>query len=198
MRLQGTSVLLMTLCLVGSTRMAAGQDQTKQEDKRKVYFNRVRLSGEELAALTQKYRIFIRDGSYWYDRMSGAWGIEGGPTLGIGYAGLNLGGPLRADASNGRTGVFINGRQIHEVDKIALSQLGPVIPGRYWVDALGNCGYEGGPAFVNLVYLANIKNGQGRGLNGCTYSNNSTYCNSGEGGSITFKDPTGQVREWGR
>lgn len=34
----------------------------------------------------------------------------------------------------------------------ALQQLvGPVRPGRYWLDAYGNAGFEGGPPLVNLA-----------------------------------------------
>jgi hypothetical protein len=128
---------------------------------RNVMVNRVRLSDREVAALEQMYRSRIQDGSYWYDRRSGAWGIEGGPTIGFVYAGVNAGGQMRPDASNGRSGVFINGRELHVMDVMALSQLGPVRQGRYWLDALGNCGYEGGPAFVNVVQLAQSRGSRG-------------------------------------
>src|SRR5262245_6296993 len=64
---------------------------------------------------------------------------------------------LRADASNGNTKVFINGRKLHVMDVLGLLQLGPVYPGRYWVDAAGNCGFEGGPAFINLMMVARSK-----------------------------------------
>jgi hypothetical protein len=80
--------------------------------------------------------------------------VQGGPTLGFIQAGLDIGGPLRADASNGDTEVFINGRQLHRLDVIGLQQLGPVLPGRYWVDAMGNFGFEGGMMIGNLWLLA--------------------------------------------
>ncbi len=100
------------------------------------------------------YRTRIPPGAYWYDTLCGAWGLEGGPCRGLIQAGLTLGGPLRADASNGNTGVFINGRQLHLLDVLALQQITMVMPGRYWVDASGNAGFEGGPAMVNLWALA--------------------------------------------
>jgi hypothetical protein len=77
--------------------------------------------------------------------------------VGLGIAGLNIGGPLRVDASRGNTGVFINGRELHQMDVVGLQQLGPVYRGRYWVDAYGNCGFEGGPALLNLVQVARAK-----------------------------------------
>jgi hypothetical protein len=128
-----------------------------------VIVNKVQLSDQEVAALEQRYGVRIQNGAYWYDRMSGAWGVEGGPTAGFIETGLYLGGPLRADASHGNTGIFINGRQLHLHDVIALQRLGPVFPGRYWVDAQGNFGYEGGPALGNLVLLAQMAGVGGSG-----------------------------------
>lgn len=52
--------------------------------------------------------------------MCGAWGKTGGPGLGLIAPGLPLPGTLRADASNGTTGVFINGRQLHLMDALGL------------------------------------------------------------------------------
>jgi hypothetical protein len=81
----------------------------------------------------------------------GGWG---GPTLGFIQPGLDVGGPLRFDASNGDTGVFINGRELHRLDVLGLQRFGPVWPGRYWVDAMGNFGFEGGIMIGNLWMLA--------------------------------------------
>ena len=115
------SALLRSVCFAGWAISAAGQEAGPQPNGnpprtpgRNVIINRVRLSDAELAGLESKYRIRIQDGSYWYDRISSAWGMEGGPTLGFGVAGLKIGGPLRADASNGNTNVFINGRELHQ------------------------------------------------------------------------------------
>ena len=72
--------------------------------------------------------------------------MEGGPTLGFTRAGLKLGGVLRADASHGKTRVFINGRELHLEDVLSLRQLFhpyPILHGRYWVDSCGNYGKEG-------------------------------------------------------
>jgi hypothetical protein len=60
---------------------------------------------------------------------------------------------LRADASGGNTGVFINGRELHMLDVMALQQFMPVRQGGFWVDAQGNFGYEGGPYMGNLVQI---------------------------------------------
>jgi hypothetical protein len=37
------------------------------------------------------------------------------------------------------------GREIHPLDVAGLQQITPWPPGRYWVNALGFCGYEGNP-----------------------------------------------------
>ena len=81
-----------------------------------VRVNGVAVPADVLRAYEQRYRLRIIPGDYWYDKMNGSWGQKGGPAEGFIVAGLNLGGPLREDASNGDTGVFINDRQLHRVD----------------------------------------------------------------------------------
>lgn len=121
-----------------------------------------------LARLEQQTGRRAPDGSYWYDSQTGATGQWGGPTVGFLPAGLRLGGPLPPNASGGGAGqltaVFINGREIHPTDLAGLSSLvGPIQPGRYWVDAMGNAGLEGGPTLVNLMVLMQQ---QSKGKNG--------------------------------
>jgi hypothetical protein len=94
--------------------------------------------------------------------MNGSWGQKGGPTEGFIMPGLNLGGPLREDASNGDTGVFINGRQLHRVDVARLMLLGPVNKGRCWMDAQGNIGLEGQPPFANIWVAVQALSGGSR------------------------------------
>ena len=133
--------------------------------RRSVTVNRTRLDDDALRAAEQRFRTRIPDGDYWYDRVSGAWGMAGGPTMGLTLAGLDVSGPLPANASNGTTGVFINGRELHVMDVLGLQQItGMVLPGRYWVDAQGNGGYEGGPALFNLRMLAEQASRRGGSL----------------------------------
>jgi len=144
-----------------ATLFAAAAGTTAAAQARSVYINDVRIPDGRVSAMEQQYRARIPDGRYWYDKLSGAWGLAGGPTSGFTLAGLDIGGPLKADASNGHTGVFINGRQLHVMDVLGLQQLiGAVYPGRYWVDAYGNAGFEGGPALVNLVMVARSRSSQ--------------------------------------
>jgi hypothetical protein len=128
-----------------------------------IIINGTALSSAEIQAIEQQYGVKLAEGQYWYDRNCGAWGIEGGPTLGFVMPGISVGGPLRANSSGGNTNVFINGRELHYLDVLGLQQLGPVLPGRYWVDAYWNCGYEGGPALFNLAQLMLARSGNSQG-----------------------------------
>lgn len=157
-----TSLLLGLLALTAASAGAQGSRTATPAPTRNVVINKVRLSDAEVSGLEVQFRTQIRDGNYWYDSRSGAWGLEGGPAAGLIPAGLQLGGPLQPDASKGNTGVFINGRELHPLDVMALQQLGPVYPGRYWMDAMGNVGFDGGPALVNLWALVRARQGSGQ------------------------------------
>ena len=129
-----------------------------------VVVNGVELNSEQGAAIIQFYGA-IPAGHYWYDSVSGLWGLEGGPGTGQIMPNLPIGGPLRENASGGGTGVFVNGREIHVQEYIQLLQLyGSVVPGRYWMNAQFIGGYEGGPAIFDLGAAAG-SNSQGSGYN---------------------------------
>lgn len=139
--------LLLSILLMASV----GYGQTD----RSVYINREKISTETVQALESRYGISILDGRYWYDRHSGLWGMEGGPTVGVVMPGLAIGGDLPVDAANGNTNVFLNGLELHAQDVRNLRMwVGVVNPGRYWMDAYGNVGYVGGAAILNLWQLA--------------------------------------------
>ena len=128
-----------------------------------IIINQTALTDAEIQNLQQQYGVQLVPGRYWYDRLCGAWGQEGGPAAGFVMPGIAAGGPLRADASAGTTGVFINGRQLHYLDVTALQRFIPVLPGRYWVDAAWNCGYEGGPPLFNLAHVMRMSGASGGG-----------------------------------
>jgi len=151
-----TTTFLLTTALAAS--VACGQ--------RAISFNGRPLDTNQmktLEALERYYSARLPEGSYWYDDRTGAMGQWGGPAFAIVRAGLKLGGPMPQNCSGGATGVFINGRELHVLDVIALSQIGQVYPGRYWVNSLGDFGYERGPKLGNLVELANQRQGGGGG-----------------------------------
>jgi hypothetical protein len=121
------------------------------DDARAVFVNGARLQEDTIRALERSYRVRLQSGRFWYDRLSGLWGLEGGPTVGQIWPGLSLGGPLRANASNGTTGVFINRREIHELElRYLQSRFGQVTRGRYWLNGEGIGGFEGGPPQFNI------------------------------------------------
>jgi hypothetical protein len=137
-----------------------------------VIVNGVGVPAKTVQALEKAYGVPIAPGRYWYDDFSGAWGAEGGPIVGQLLPGLKLGGPLKANASRGNTGVFINGRELTMAEVLGLQQAcrTAVQRGRYWVNAAGIGGYEGGPAVFNLAAC-----GAGSAPRG---SSTRTYCDS--------------------
>lgn len=142
------SLLLPCLLLAATASPSQAQSRT-------VSVNGARVDSQTLGALEARYGVRVQDGAYWYDRASGAWGFDGGPTVSLIPAGLPLGGRLRANASRGRTGVWVNGRRLPSRDLRALEALaGTIQPGRYWLDGRGVAGREGGPALVDLAQLA--------------------------------------------
>jgi hypothetical protein len=153
-----------------------------------IVVNTVPLTDETVQALQRIYPVPIQPGRYWYDAVSGAYGLEGGPIAGQMLPGLRLGGPLRADASRGTSGVFINGRQLTLGEKSYLEQTcrTPVVAGRYWVTAQGLGGYEGRPASFNLAQC-----GGSSGQSGGRGSSTRTFCNPD--GSCTSSGLWGSV-----
>ena len=155
---------------------------------RAVIVNGSPLEAHVLQALEQGYSVHIADGRYWYDRVSGLWGYEGGPNRGQILPGLPLGGPLHPNASGGRTAVVVNGRILHPVEIAFLHQrFGSVIPGRYWLDPRGNAGFEGGPPQWNLSARASggRRSLLGHSLTGSVLSDGTTTGYIGGGVGIT-------------
>lgn len=152
-----------------------------------VIVNGQRLPDQTVQALEQGYHVRIRPGAYWYDRLTGAWGFWGGPVAGVIHPGLNLGGPLAENASNGNTGIFINGRQLHQRDVWILRQITIPLPGRYWMDAYGTFGYVAGPAIGNVYWLANTASRRGGGNTVRRQGILSTYDKTGWPCSVTSR-----------
>ena len=162
-------------CLVAATPACA--------QKATYVVNDVPLTPE----LTQAFQRLIPPGHYWYDRVSGAFGLDGGPASLLLRPGLRLPGRLRANASHGTMPVFINGRQLTVIDvqRLVLWLRMPVQPGRYWVGGQSNFGYEGGPMLGNLALIAQ-RNSGGMGRQGNTI----TQC-YGNGGCASGNSNTG-------
>jgi hypothetical protein len=115
----------------------------------------VALDATTIATLENAHQTRLAPGRYWYDGNSGLWGLELGPVQGQVAPGLQLGGTLSPRASVGDragiTSVFVNGRELHPQELDSLRRLyGHVRSGRYWLDARGIGGYEGGPPQFDL------------------------------------------------
>jgi hypothetical protein len=158
----------------------------RAQERREIVVNGERLRPETIQALEQQYRVPLQSGRYWYDRVSGLWGYEGGPAIGQVQPGLSLGGTLRANASGGGTHVFVNGRALHPADIAYLQRCMPIVPGRYWMNAAGIGGIEGGPPQFNIIALCQQAYGGGpRGVQSC-------FGSITQGGGITgYAPPAG-------
>ncbi len=166
----------------------------EDQDRHAVRINGEWIPDERIVALEREYGVQILDGEYWYDAASGAAGLIGGPTLGFVLPGLALGGPLAADASGGRTGVLVNGRELPAAELAALVPLvGVLEPGRYFVDGAGNAGREGEAPTVNLLEL--VRRAGASGGDGGWYSQASDAGGNESGGSgyVMGRDGSGNV-----
>ena len=147
------------------TRGAVNAAGAQLADAGNITINGRPVDPQTLELFVETYRVQPMPGDYWYDTVNGMWGRIGMPAEGFLYPGHDF-GPLPADASHGTSGVFVNGRVLHDYEVLSLSSyLGYVAPGRYWLDATGNYGYEGYPTAVgNLFALA--RGGAGGGVGG--------------------------------
>ena len=137
-------------------------------DKAQIFINNVVISKQQISEIEKTYGIQPRPGKYWYDSRSGLYGVVGYPAYGFMLAGHSF-GKLRRTASNGHTGVLVNGREIPQSEWAVWSyMLGYWIqPGAYWLDHRGNAGYEGNPTPVVNLYAAAQQNAyRGRGGSG--------------------------------
>jgi hypothetical protein len=157
-----TSVLCV--CLAGAAPVFAADQEPGTPEVR---INGNAMTPELLKEFEALYGMKPVPGNYWYDTSSGLYGVIGHQAAGMMMPGHAL-GQMQENASNGNTGVFVNGRHITavEVNYIAMLLQTPAIPGRYWLDAYGNWGVEGFPVpLVNFYEVARAWSGSGGGDN---------------------------------
>ncbi len=161
--------------LVCFTAVLVGWYATAQTNMNmnKLIINDESVDTAVIAQMEQRYAVKFVPGNYWYDKMTGAFGLKDGPCTGFGVAGITLGGSLKTNASTGSTGVFINGRELHPLDVAGLQTFMQPQPGRYWMDATGNFGYEPYPTVIGNVYrLYQARFGPSAGKKSSSYKNN--------------------------
>jgi len=118
-----------------------------------VFINQVAATRAQLDELRQTYGAEPPPGRYWYDPHSGLYGLWGHEAAGYIRPGHQF-PPVPAEASDGHTGVFINGRQLNMNEAMYLQRIfGVVYQGRWWLDGqTGNLGAEGNDMpIANLV-----------------------------------------------
>ena len=111
---------------------------------------------------------------------------------------------MPVNISGGGTGIYINGREIHPLDQQALYQLfGVTYQGNFWMDALGNLGYVGGPAIANVLQASQAaqggsSSGGGSGGGSVTHGYDSTYGARGtvSGGMYSGRTASGKSVFW--
>ena len=166
-----TVLTILTVLFGLSTGVPSAVGAEKQ-----VLVNGLALRATEIQRIERMHNVRVESGRYWYDNLSGLWGKDGQPVAGQISPGLNLGGPLKPNASAGNSGIFINGRQIPLVEVQYLQRLLPVMPGRYWMNAKGIGGPEGGPPSFDLAAAASQHGGGGYG----GWNKNTPFGNLGE------------------
>jgi hypothetical protein len=144
-------------------RAAAGESPTRVAEtppprapSTGVVINERELSSRQVAELVAIYRFPPPRGRFWYDPHSGLYGVWGREAAGYIRPGHSF-GPLAAQASGGHTGVFINGRQINDVELAFLQKIfgGQVRQGRAWLDGTTwNIGVEGDPRPIANLAVA--------------------------------------------
>jgi len=122
-----------------------------------VFINGRELTAAQVGEMARTYGTPPQPGRWWYDPRSGLFGRVGEPVFGSVRPGHDF-GPLSANASRGTSGVYLNGRNLPPPEVALYSMLlGPIQPGRYWLDGQGNVGHEGNAMPVaNLLVAAQV------------------------------------------
>lgn len=148
---------------------------------KRVIINGYVLTESEIAEMGAIYGVEMGEGEYWYDSVSGLQGRVGYPAAGFIYPGHNF-GEVSVDASNGNTGVILNGRELTELEVQYLEGILQVErqPGYYWLDSQGNLGVEGQAPFANVygsgssesyVWSSSVTGAGAGGSGDCSYVN---------------------------
>jgi hypothetical protein len=152
-----------------------------------VFINEKEIAQSQVDELKQTYGAAPPAGHYWYDSRSGLYGYWGREAAGYIRPGHNF-GELSPRASNGNTGVFLNGREINMTEAGFFQRLfGVVYQGHFWLDGSnGNMGVEGNPTpLANLVVAMQRAQASGGGSSEYHWRDGSGAVVGGEG-NCTF------------
>ena len=151
-----------------------------------IFINNRELTASQIAEIKRLYMFVAPPGRYWYDTRSGLWGLMGREAAGFLNPGHDF-GTLPANASNGDTGVFINGRELNLAEALYCKQLfGAVYQGHWWLDGrTGNIGVEGNPMPIANVYMILHQRGRS-GDGGYSWSSKNTGAYGGSDGNCSY------------
>ena len=119
-----------------------------------VFINQQEITQQQWEAIKRLYGA-APPGYYWYDARSGLYGKVGFEAAGYINPGLDF-GALAPNASNGNSGIFINGREINMTEAMFFQRIvGGIYQGRWWLDGeTGNVGMEGMPMPMTTLTTA--------------------------------------------
>ncbi|KAG6725595.1 hypothetical protein I3843_02G031300 [Carya illinoinensis] len=107
-----------------SFRDFSRSNQTDERSRSNVSVNG-HLIPERVLRKAEKRAGPIQPGKYWYDSRAGFWGVMGGPCLGIIPPFIEeFNYPMPDNCAGGNTGVFVNGRELHQKDLDLLANRG--------------------------------------------------------------------------
>ncbi|KAL5571382.1 hypothetical protein UlMin_020979 [Ulmus minor] len=99
-----------------SFRDLSKSNQTDERGRSNVSINGHPLP-DRVVKKAEKLAGRIQPGQYWYDFRGGFWGVMNGPGLGIVPPFIEeFNFPLSENCSAGTTGIFVNGRELHQKD----------------------------------------------------------------------------------
>ena len=153
---------------VYSFMKSEGNSTDLTQNNGEVIINNTILSKEQIGEIGERYGTIPKPGNYWYDKVSGLYGVTGYPSYGFMYPDHNF-GVLSRNTSSGNTGVIVNGRELPPNEWAVWSYLiGYYIQqGSYWLDSKGNVGYKGNNyPVLNLFLLASQNSYSGKGSGG--------------------------------
>ncbi|KAH9626681.1 hypothetical protein KSS87_021582 [Heliosperma pusillum] len=110
--------------LAGILKKSFRSNPTVDSAKKNVTVNG-HLIPDRLVKKAEKLAGPVYPGQYWYDYRAGFWGVVGGPCLGIVPPFIEeFNYPMPENCAAGNTGVFVNGRELHQKDLELLSSRG--------------------------------------------------------------------------